>query len=517
MSYKHLLACGAIAMALVSCNKELENHKTPATPVEGNAYVALNINLPTNNGTRANSNFADGTVNEYKVQSIAVIFYDKDGNHVANYTTVPTPWLAQTPTTDAITTRVQNTYNIETTEESLQALVLINPLQNGYVQGDFEGSYATLKAKKFGTTVNDTDAFLMSNSPKYDGTSWKELVTISTATNEAEAVKAAKTVEVERTLAKVELELGSEFKNYEYTIPAAKANTGDVITAKAWNVDITNSESNLIRQVNNAWKDEPLVTAGRPYYSVDANYDAKSTLNKLTDAGITIQFDVNTPAYCHENTMNYNLQDISETTSVLIKAVYAPAEANIVKGSAETYAAGDWYMVGSGKMKYTLEGLKEAIVKALVNQGADEAASKTAVETVNYPTDGGTWAGATIKVGSTDYTTANLMGEIIYYKGGVCYYRVPIRHFTAEEQNYANEDAFKAAYTQNNGEYAEKDLGRYGVVRNNWYKLTLNTVSEPGSPVVPDVTDTNDDAYETYVSCNIDILAWSVRNHGIDL
>ncbi len=523
MSYKHLFACGAIALALVSCNKELDQNQTLTGPVDGNAYVALNINLPSSTGTRAsNDEFSDGTTNEYAVESIAIIFYKTDGTHVYTVADVPAPWTAEAPSTDEVTTRVKTLYEIDTDETELKVLVLINPLQNGYVAGDFDDTYAALAAKNFAVAPGsfNTNAFLMSNSPKYDG-GWNNLVTVKTAGTEADALAAAKTVEVERTLAKVELTLnGTNFPGNKYTIPDGDSNAKDVITANAWDVDVVNTSSNLIRNYLDTWTTDPIVTNKRPYYSTDANFDAAGTYNILT-TDPTIDFAANKVTYCHENTMDYDMQKLNETTSVLIKATYAPDAANIVKGSTETYTAGDWYMVGTGKTKYTFLGLKEAIVKALVAKGADETASKNAVDGLTNPTDGGSWivstSTETVTVGTVTYKLYDLMGNILYYKGGVCYYRVPIRHFTAEENGYTDEAAFKSAYTAANGVYAAKDLGRYGVVRNNWYKLTLNKISEPGTPAIVPPTSTNDDDYETFVACNIDILAWSIRNQGIEL
>ena len=49
--------------------------------------------------------------------------------------------------------------------------------------------------------------------------------------------------------------------------------------------------------------------------------------------------------------------------------------------------------------------------------------------------------------------------------------------------------------TYGTGEVAKKKyLGRYGMVRNNWYELQVNSISNPGSPDVPEVNpDTPDD------------------------
>jgi hypothetical protein len=56
-----------------------------------------------------------------------------------------------------------------------------------------------------------------------------------------------------------------------------------------------------------------------------------------------------------------------------------------------------------------------------------------------------------------------------YYKGGVCYYSVPISH----DSSVAGPNT----------------LGKYGVVRNNLYTLKVTKIMNPGLPFVPDPTD----------------------------
>ena len=68
------------------------------------------------------------------------------------------------------------------------------------------------------------------------------------------------------------------------------------------------------------------------------------------------------------------------------------------------------------------------------------------------------------------------------------------------------------------GEYDEyKHLGRYGVVRNNWYQLTVKSVSGPGEPDIPVIPDEPADARESYINCEINILSWAVREQDVVL
>ena len=79
-------------------------------------------------------------------------------------------------------------------------------------------------------------------------------------------------------------------------------------------------------------------------------------------------------------------------------------------------------------------------------------------------------------------------GRIVAYKGGFCYYTIPIKHF----------------------EVTKNAEGHYGVVRNHWYELTVTSIAgfgEPGTgnPIIPEEEQLKDWA----VKCNINILAWS--------
>ena len=59
-------------------------------------------------------------------------------------------------------------------------------------------------------------------------------------------------------------------------------------------------------------------------------------------------------------------------------------------------------------------------------------------------------------------------------------------------------------------------MGRYGVLRNNWYKLTVNSVAAPGSPIVPEIPNENDDEESYYLQTTVQIMDWAVRGQKLD-
>ena len=58
-------------------------------------------------------------------------------------------------------------------------------------------------------------------------------------------------------------------------------------------------------------------------------------------------------------------------------------------------------------------------------------------------------------------------------------------------------------------------LGRYGVVRNNWYDMNVTKVGI-GSPTVPG-DEGNLDEEESYINVEINILSWAKREQNVEL
>lgn len=64
----------------------------------------------------------------------------------------------------------------------------------------------------------------------------------------------------------------------------------------------------------------------------------------------------------------------------------------------------------------------------------------------------------------------------------------------------------------------EKYLGRYGVLRNNWYELSVKSISNLGYPEVPEVKpETPDDENDQYINVEVKILDWAKRSQQVEL
>ncbi len=110
------------------------------------------------------------------------------------------------------------------------------------------------------------------------------------------------------------------------------------------------------------------------------------------------------------------------------------------------------------------------------------------------------------------------------YAGGNSYYAVRIKHFgddltpwnepTTEDGKLKDTPDTDASY--GTGIPAKKNyLGRYGVLRNNWYQINIKSISKYGEPTIGDLPldgtpdDKNDP--EQAIACKINILSWAKR------
>ena len=125
-------------------------------------------------------------------------------------------------------------------------------------------------------------------------------------------------------------------------------------------------------------------------------------------------------------------------------------------------------------------------------------------------------AGATAfdALGLVSYFANNI--ALKFYENGYCYYRVLIRHFDDTQTPWVS----AASMTDNTtatvyGGDAEKYLGRYGVVRNNWYNISINSITHIGSPIIPALTTNADDKVEQLLNATLSISGWEKHEQNL--
>lgn len=130
---------------------------------------------------------------------------------------------------------------------------------------------------------------------------------------------------------------------------------------------------------------------------------------------------------------------------------------------------------------------------------------------------------------ATSGTMAHRFNEYInnefnYYKysGGLAYYTALIKHFgdyeTPWKRNWLGDGFVNnntvGVYENNN---ADNYLGRYGIVRNNWYDIKVNGIREIGSNTIPSLPGTPDDPVRNFLNVEINITPWAMRTQSVIL
>lgn len=387
-------------------------------------------------------------------------------------------------------------------------------------------------------------------------------VTKNIYTTEAEAKsKPAAEIYVERAVAKVTVQSKDGELEANNDKPASKIS----YKLNSWVVDNTNKKSYIVRQYDEAWNSinsDKATSADSKYrfvwntavnpnatdklyrttFAQDPEYNttpAATNYNQMasnTSMTMSTDFGDGHPQYCNENTFKVTAQNQDQTTRVVLG----------VKMSAPgttTYDA-DLYTVNDNKeVVYTKATLAERLKNILLNETAvktwadnhatdasfditfnTDAAGTTTIATATFK--GKTTASATEETYSAPYATDlnQALPNIVRYKGGVAYYAVRIKHFGDSDTPWNKEGQGVTAGGNSliypNPSAGASDgwfLGRYGVVRNNWYDISVNKIQTLGDATIPAFTNDPDDVLENYISVSINVLSWSKHTQDADL
>lgn len=575
------LAVIAAMTASCSSNEDLGTAGSgTGTNEAGVGYATFTINLPSTSGstsgargTRATGDptMDEGDPTEYAVKSATALIFQKYGSDEGSYkfvesVTLPTAaadWSDDT--TDGITTTSQKLVakltNVDT-KNQYSVLVLLNNEKTGGVKVELPTvgqSYNDWNNKVLTPSVAElaaTGDFYMANAPLNVGASPTTLVNIDNSKiypteEKAKTLESAATVYVERGVSKISV---SDPASKTVKDKATKVDTKSTVDFSNWALDITNKKTYAVHNIDGLSTDFSAIwttarftgTNKRVYWGKDPNYDnevlKKNDGTGDTERGKEFNFikatsEINKPftesAYCLENTFNLANMYQGQTTRVIFKATYTP------KDDAENKLAdadGTFYTIGNMTTILNTTKLEDAVKAA-----ATAVLPGCTVDYTNLKTEGShviTLAdikdatGAAL-VGATPYSigTGSKTGDEIVadinaklglkdgrdeakvgintYAKGVTYYIARVKHF-GDALHWASGEA----YDGHNDLY----LGRYGMLRNNWYELKVGNVYGPGYPGVPPVDPTlPDDENEKYLSVSVKILSWAKWSHSYDL
>jgi len=554
MRLKYLFGMAAMLALAASCSEnELGESGGTGANENGPHYATFTIKLPTTNGTRADGEptYDDGTADEYAVNNATLlVFRGKTGEKEADAEFVESvelgdmkPWTGVNDDPNVITTEANITAKLNNFESSYTgnyyAVIMLNNNMtgsnkkvklpaNGNTFSDWQ------KANVINSMASEVNGFYMANAVKVNGTTTSTLVTIDknkVTTNESAAQSAA-TIYVERGVAKVTMTAFSEMN--------VKGLTGDKVTITAWDLDVTNKKSYPVHNVDNydsygdywgdIWEVERFTsghpTFNRAHWGIDPNYSTISNDKKYTDdfnyKAKTYDFsgagDATAPKYCLENTFSLGHMYQNQTTRVIMKATYVPSG----------LTAGETFYMFDGKSGYFTEGtLTTQISTAITNAGYTATDFSLPLTDMKKAGKHLLTANDITKTSGSVEVNDEFLGKVnaalglsdnkkisTYYEG-VSYYIARIKHFGDALTPWNSGDP-----TYGTGAEAKKKyLGRYGMVRNNWYELQVNSISNPGSPDVPEVNpdSPDDEGDKYYINCSVRILSWAKRVHGIDL
>lgn len=574
MRIKHFFGLAVIAAMTASCssNNELVNGGNGSGENEtGVGYASFSINLPTTSGTRADSDptFEDGNTDEYKVNDATLLIFKKGSTEKeGDYTFVESaelgsmaPW--KDPNETGVTTHAKITAKLESVNKSDNnfALVLLNNGTGTNAKVDMPSvgeKFSVWNATATEKFAKPENGFYMANAPLFKDHNVTTLVPIESTkiypTEEEAAKNAATDIYVERGLAKVTLGTGT---TTEKTVNSSTYQD-DKVTISNWALDVTNKKAFPIHNVDGLNEDEnyadiwsnatttsetngattqrfvdnTTALAKRVYWGKDPNYNTDN-LRNTDEAGKTarkaefnyvkntdVTADPAKPLYCLENTFNLDNMMQGQTTRIVFKATYKPA--SLPKGEKT------FYKIGKNTAIWSKDNLETEIKTAVASVFSGVTTDKITVNLDaedNKITAAGTHYIAAVNItvaGVTTITPENITAintqlglnetkkvGISTYAGGESYYIARIKHFGDALTSWSSGD-----YGTNNLAY----LGRYGILRNNWYELTVSSVSGPGYPSVPEVKpNTPDDENDKYISVSVKILKWAKRTQDVNL
>lgn len=493
-----------VALSMMGCNKE----NTPNNTIEetaGDAYMAVGFRVPEGPSVRAAAASAEeqGTESEMTVNSVLVVLYSQETSLVEYAWELD---AKRTGAEDQVFTGAdvfqgygQDVPSVGTGVPTNSSFISMarKVKKADYHVAIFLNPNAKIKEitavgknkSELDTPISDGvinaqvgQPILMSNE--------QGLVPVpSTAlqTTADEAHKKPIKVNVDRTVAKVTL-IGKA--SYTNTL-------GDEVSDVQWILDVTNKKTYWMRKL------APLHTgtqealndgsSRQSRYAIDPNYNGEYNTLATTALGeefnyvdlaanptfmpISVSGSEAKFAYALENTMEADKQFLVATTQIIIKATYTPK--GLTKGTT-------WVNYRGKKMHLTD-----------FNQKIQEAQAVGASDhTLGMP-DGFV---AEMK-GKGDFADESRKDtNLSIYKNGLCYYRVPIRHFS--------DDLVSTIM----------GYGRYGIVRNNVYNCTLSEIKIPGDPkITPPTPNTPDDKKKDYVSFDVQVNPWVIRTQDVEL
>lgn len=429
-------------------------------------------------------------------------------------------------------------------------------------------TFADFKTLTIKNIKDASNNFVMTNAPLADNAGKVEVLSelnadCIKATAADAAAHPAAAIYVERAAAKVTLKSASNIE-----MPTnIKGQERIPVKVLGWKLDNTNKTAYATRNVdgsymtlkNNAavhrfYGDSPVATtdAGgnaladaskryRTYWATDVNYadgdvtglssseELYGNWNAANKDNISEGNNVY-PAYCFENTFDVAKMTFENTTRAIV-AVQIGNDATdhyMYNNDMATYkecgtSNAQMYKDLIEKIKTfpAVENLGGTVKSVSTTPNADETACNI-TSVLLQKADGSFISIDNDNNSSVFKVITDYFGTISIYKNAIAYYPVRIKHFGDDLTPWnKNEDttlpSATSIYPEGTIGSAAKYLGRYGVLRNNWYELNVTAIQNIGTSDIPKKDTTTDDTIESYISVTINVLSWAKRTQDVIL
>lgn len=411
-------------------------------------------------------------------------------------------------------------------------------------------------------------SFMKSNQPSdLDYVKTLAPITVYNEKTLAEGAASDNPIYVERAVAKTTLKVNAATEPKLIVDSEVPAYDEATVTFTGWKLQNTNKSYYPVRKVTDAsipdWDDWKAyfnegTTDGaneinrffgqtanpyRTYWGIDPNYDEVlsgaelgNNFNILNQGGetsidwnevgvnSTVDYSGEFVEYCAENTTKAQAMQDDQLTGVLLKATFTPKGADtgtnffMRNNTSAIYVETDFIawataILANGGTGIPLGDGETLSLKDNANAGPiTTTANVQALLQVNVTNPSTSTKELTEAQAKEILTEAG--GNIKFYRRGVTYYYTTIiEHFGGTQTPVASTTTISSVTDYNEA----KHLGRYGMVRNNWYELQINSVSGPGEPEIPEIPSEPVDETNSYINCEINVLSWAKRQQGVDL
>lgn len=522
MKTKQLFFCSLTGLALLttscSSNDEALNGGNGASN-DGNTYAQIAISVANSATTRADGNNTGdevfGTDDEYTVNDLTVVLANE--NDIAMQ--VITPTLKTVSNKDEADKQVRVTEPFTCTPGKYKVYVLANYKNSqSSLSPIIKGSTDMKMVFGIGdiTKLYTENNFFMTNVSAPEEKDIVEKATGKEVNDDGIEKTGGKnvnlvTVNVERAVSKVTF--GNTADKLSFNIEEG----GNIIAkANLEGVSLINLNNKMFLVKDGTLAQNKPVTTNDWPYPVDPNYyktkedaDYATYIRDNFTQKEASSFSAPSDAkfYCPENTMSALAQLNGQTTGVVYKVNYKP------EGKYYTELAAE-----NGTDSYSQMFEK---VLALGDDVRDAAITKT-IFTTAEGTDG------------TNGTFYSYNGYVFKTKAGARLYKAIATNPGADAatvntafknnesdddiQTYAEGYCYYTAWIKHNPGGTTMQQDKYGVVRNFWYELTVNSIKKLGysKPTYKDPKDPDDKA-EASIQVQVNIKKWRWVKQNVDL